>query len=147
MGFPMLYEKRRVIPTLLLALALPAAYAQSAGFPSMSAGNWTGFVAPGSIAAGFGVNIATQMTVATSLPLSTTLGSTTVTITDSKGVSTPAPIYMVSDGQVNYMVPATVALGAATVTAVGNGTNFTGPLEVYPTYPRQFLRPTWVETV
>jgi len=135
----MLYEKRRLVPTLLLAFVLPAAaYAQNTSFTTMSAGNFTAFVAPDSIAAGFGTNIATSTTAASSLPLGTTLGGATVSITDSKGAKTNAPLYMVSSGQINYLIPSTVAVGKATVSVTSGSTTYTGPLEVSEVSPSIF---------
>jgi uncharacterized protein (TIGR03437 family) len=137
----MLYVKRRYVPALLLALSgLPAAMAQTnTTFTTASAGNWTAFVAPNSIAAGFGLNLATSTTSASGLPLGTTLGNASVTITDSTGVKTPAPLYMVSSGQINYLIPGNVAVGKATVSVTaGSGTTYTGTLEVSNVSPAIF---------
>jgi uncharacterized protein (TIGR03437 family) len=137
----MLYVKRRYVPALLLALSgLPAAMAQTTNtsFTTASAGNWTAFVAPNSIAAGFGLNLATSTTSASGLPLGTTLGNASVTITDSAGTKTSAQLYMVSSGQINYLIPGNVALGKATVSVSANSNTYTGTLEISNVSPAIF---------
>jgi uncharacterized protein (TIGR03437 family) len=79
--------------------------------------------APEAIATIFGANLATAQAVATMVPLPTTLGGTTVTIKDSKGVDRPAPLFYVDKTQVNYQVPAGTATGWAYITTKsGDGT-------------------------
>ncbi len=79
--------------------------------------------APEAIATIFGANLATAQAVATSVPLPTTLGGTTVTIKDSKGVDRLAPLFYVDKTQVNYQVPAGTATGWAYITTKsGDGT-------------------------
>jgi uncharacterized protein (TIGR03437 family) len=79
--------------------------------------------APESIATVFGTGLATTQVSAVSTPLPTTLGGTTVTITDSKGMERLAPLFFVSDKQVNYQVPEGTVTGWAYVTTKSsNGT-------------------------
>ncbi len=73
-------------------------------------------VAPDSIVAAFGVNLATSTQVAASLPLPTTLNGTTVRIRDAAGNERLAPLFFVAANQVNYLLPADLVTGAATVT-------------------------------
>lgn len=65
-------------------------------------------VAPGAIVSLWGAGLATSTVVATATPLPTKLGETTVTF---NGI--PAPLYFVSEGQVNAQVPFEVAPGTA----------------------------------
>jgi uncharacterized protein (TIGR03437 family) len=130
-------KNRIYLATLLAASMLPAAFAQSTSFTTASAGNWSSIVAPDSIAAGFGTGFATGNTPGT-LPLQTTLGGATVTITDSAGVNTAAPLFMVSSGQINYLVPANAALGKGTISATANGTTFTGNIQISNVSPAIF---------
>ncbi len=58
-------------------------------------------VAPGSIVAAYGTNLGT---------------TSSVTVTDSQGTTQPAMISVVTPGQVNFYIPASVAPGIATVT-------------------------------
>ncbi len=135
----MVYQQKQLAKMLLLTFVVPAAHAQStSSFTTTSAGNWTSTVAPNSIAAGFGVNIVDSTVAATSVPLSTTLDNVTVAITDSAGATTLAPMYLVSPGQINYLVPPSVAPGLASVKVTGTSSVFTGPLEVSNVAPAIF---------
>jgi uncharacterized protein (TIGR03437 family) len=75
-----------------------------------------GPVAPGAVVSAFGQNLAAGTAAAASTPLPTTLGGTTVTVTDSANVTHSAPLFFVSSGQVNFQVPAGAAQGRAKVT-------------------------------
>jgi uncharacterized protein (TIGR03437 family) len=70
-----------------------------------------GGVSAGAIVSIFGSNLAASTVVGTSLPLSTSLGGTTVRI---GGIATP--LFFVSAGQINAQVPWNVATGAAQLT-------------------------------
>src|SRR5262245_7873969 len=69
-----------------------------------------------SIVAAFGVSLAGRTEAATTIPLPTELAGTTVRISDSSGVQRFAPLFFVSTGQVNYLIPPETAPGAMTVT-------------------------------
>lgn len=69
-----------------------------------------------SIISAFGSNLAITSQSVSSLPLPTTLGGTTVTIKDSFGFEYAAPLFFVSPSQINYLIPADVANGLASVT-------------------------------
>jgi uncharacterized protein (TIGR03437 family) len=69
----------------------------------------------------------------------TTLGGTTVRITDSAGIDRLAPLYYVSSSQVKYVVPRDVANGAARVTVTAaDGSTTVAPLEVASVEPGLF---------
>ncbi len=94
-----------------------------AGTPSVSSVSAATFkkgaaLAPESMASAFGQNLAASTVVATTLPLPTSLGETetTVKVKDSAGEERLAPLFFVSPGQVNYLIPAGTQAGAATVT-------------------------------
>ncbi|HWB86585.1 MAG TPA: hypothetical protein VG675_20750 [Bryobacteraceae bacterium] len=70
----------------------------------------------GSFVAAYGANLAAAPATAAGPDFPTTLGGVTVSVTDSAGVTRPAPIQYVSPGQVNYLVPAGSASGIASVT-------------------------------
>jgi len=107
-------------------------------FTTVSAGNWLPIVAPNSIAAGFGEGFTTTTSAAASLPLSTNLGGITVTVTDSAGTKANAPLFMVSAGQINYLVPANLATGAATASVSTGGSTYTGALQIANIAPAIF---------
>jgi len=111
---------------LLSAAAVPFASAQ-ATFTSMSMASYGPLVSPDSIAAGFGMNLATATTVGT-IPLTTNLGNAQVTITDSAGMKFTSSLYMVSPTQINYVIPANAALGKATVAVMSGTSPFQGSL-------------------
>lgn len=108
---------KRIFPSILFlitALASPA-LSQTGTFTTMSMASYGPLVSPDSIAAGFGTNLATASTTGAP-PLLTTLGGASVSLTDSAGTKVAAPLYLVSSGQINYLIPASTAIGKATVT-------------------------------
>jgi uncharacterized protein (TIGR03437 family) len=82
-----------------LAQPPPAVAAMSAASFSTTA------LAPESIASAFGPNLATETKVADTVPLPTSLGGSTLTVTDSEGTERRAPLFFVSPGQINFLVP------------------------------------------
>ncbi len=78
-------------------------------------------LAPESITALFGVNLGTETLAASSLPLPTTLAGVSLKVTDSAGVERLAPLFFVSPGQINYVVPAGTANGPVTLTVMNAG--------------------------
>jgi uncharacterized protein (TIGR03437 family) len=91
----------------LAAASVVQSLSTASGYPRL---------AVGSFAAAYGINLAKAPVTAPGASFPTTLGGVTVSITDSAGVTTQAPIQYVSPGQVNYVVPAGAAAGIATVT-------------------------------
>ncbi|MDX2041846.1 MAG: BACON domain-containing carbohydrate-binding protein [Acidobacteriota bacterium] len=90
------------------------------------------------IVAAFGVNLATTTEIASSLPLPTSLGGTTVKITDGKGVERLAELFFVSPTQINYLLPEGLAEGIARVTITANGNASIGLIDVAPVAPSLF---------
>jgi large repetitive protein len=92
---------------------------ESAALPATgnAASDSSASFADGEIASVFGIAGLSGNASAT-LPLGTTLGGATVTVTDSAGTSTQALLYGVfaSSGQINFIVPSGAADGLATVT-------------------------------
>jgi uncharacterized protein (TIGR03437 family) len=107
---------------------------------SVSAASFSGpTLASEAIVAAFGQNLATRLEVATTLPLPTSLAGTTVKVRDSAGVERNAPLFFVSPGQVNYLIPANTAVGSATITTTsGDGTVSTGAVNIAPFAPGLF---------
>jgi uncharacterized protein (TIGR03437 family) len=104
-----------------------------------SASNLATNFAPDSFASIFGDNLAnTQLTAAT-VPYPTSLGGTTVNVTDSTGTKRPAPMYFVSSGQVNVLIPANTATGQATITLTNaSGVSTTSTILIAATSPGIF---------
>jgi uncharacterized protein (TIGR03437 family) len=96
-------------------------------------------LAPASIATAFGSNLAAGTALAGSGTPPTTLSGTTLTITDSSGARSPAPLFYVSPTQVNYEVPANVATGVGQITiTAGNGSQGTAAIQVSTVAPATF---------
>ncbi len=75
-----------------------------------------------SIAALFGTGLAQSVQVASSVPLPTSLGGTSVRIKDSAGVERAAPLFFISPNQINFQIPPGAAAGTALVSVI-NGSN------------------------
>jgi uncharacterized protein (TIGR03437 family) len=72
-------------------------------------------VAPDSIAAAFGRELSPVVEAATATPLPSTLGGVSLRLRDASEKEWPVPLFHVSPGQVNLLVPAELALGPATL--------------------------------
>lgn len=107
---------------------------------SVSAASYLGeTLASESIAAAFGSNLSTETLVATSVPLPTALGGTTVKVRDSAGVERLAPLFFVASGQVNFLIPGGTSNGAATITITGgDGTSSIGIVQISSVAPGLF---------
>lgn len=77
-------------------------------------------LAPDSIASAFGQNLATASATAATTPLPTSLAGSTVKVRDSVGTERLAPLFFVSSGQVNFVVPTGTAQGTATITVTNS---------------------------
>jgi endo-1,4-beta-xylanase len=73
-------------------------------------------VSPGTLADIYGTNLAAAAATTPGLPLDATLGNVQVTVN-----GTPAPLYYVSPGQVDFQIPYAVAPGPALVQVTSNG--------------------------
>ena len=117
------FDIRAVTP---LAVASAASYSTEA-------------IAPESIVATFGLNLAAGTSLATQQPLPTTLGGVTVNLRDSSGVERGAPLFFVSPGQINFQVPAGLATGNALVeTFIDGQIASRGTIRVNPLAPAIF---------
>ncbi len=143
---------RTIIAALTAGLALGVLFASRATHPaqaevttaaatvtSVNAASFLGPLAPGAIAAAFGTNLATQTVSAQSLPLPTQLGGTNLRIVDANGASHQAPLFFVSAGQINYLIPESVAVGNAQIIVTGgNGAVSTGQSQIATASPAVF---------
>jgi uncharacterized protein (TIGR03437 family) len=95
--------------------------------------------APEAIIAGFGSNLVTGSAATTSTSLPTSLLNISVSVKDSAGTETASPLFFVSPGQINYVVPAGLASGPATVSVRDRGTTVAaGSLQIQPVAPGFF---------
>lgn len=88
---------------------------------SVNAASYAPTLAPNSIVAGFGSNLATTTQSAQSQPLPITLGGVSVIVNDSAGIARFAPLLFVSPTQINYIMPAGTSEGSATVDVIPEG--------------------------
>lgn len=127
---------------LLCALlaAATTATAQPGALTVLPAASYstTSGVAPESLAAAFGTNLAAAFAAAPSAALPTQIGNTTVTVTDTRGTARPAPLLAVSPTQVNLLIPSGTALGEATVTVRHGNATASGKVTVRAVAPGIF---------
>jgi uncharacterized protein (TIGR03437 family) len=91
-----------------------------ASVAAVSAADYHGVIAPGSIASVFGNTLANATASAMTLPFPTVLGNTKVRILDQNGVERLAGLIYVSPTQINFLVPPDIAKGYAIIN-VDNG--------------------------
>jgi len=119
----------------------PGSYSQAAAAAvvSVNAASFLDPLAPGTIAAAFGTNLATRLEAAQSLPLPTQLAGTTVRLVDSRNVAHSVSLFFVSPGQINYLIPEQAAMGAANITVTNaNGVVSQGQLQIANSSPAVF---------
>jgi uncharacterized protein (TIGR03437 family) len=108
--------------TVLLSALMPARAQTAATTVSAASFSSDNGVAPNSMVSTFGSGLATKTENATTQPLPTNLGGTTVSITDSAGATILCPLVFVSPGQVNHLIPENTAVGKAVLHATsGDG--------------------------
>ncbi len=101
---------------------------------TVSAASFEAGAAPDSIVASFGQGLATQTLSAPTTPLPTQLAGTTVEVNGTR-----AGLFFVSAQQVNYVIPATTALGTANVVIrSGDGTVSNGTIQIVQVAPGIF---------
>ena len=89
-----------------------------------------------SIASIFGQSLATATAVAGTATLPTSLAGTSVKVRDSAGNERLAPLFFVSSGQINFLIPAGTTLGTATLTVTsGSGALSEGTINIVTLAP------------
>jgi uncharacterized protein (TIGR03437 family) len=95
--------------------------------------------APEMIVAAFGTSLGAATQAATTQPLPTALAGVTVKVTDSASAERLAQLFFVSPQQINYLLPAGLAKGRATVTVLnGNEIAAAGTLQINDVSPGLF---------
>lgn len=95
--------------------------ALSQGAVRQSASFFQGAMAPGTIISVFGENLASSVAVAESTPLPTVLVGTRMEFRDSADVIHAMPLFFVSAGQINALIPDDAAVGAGSLSVIGAG--------------------------
>jgi uncharacterized protein (TIGR03437 family) len=122
--------------SVFIFLSLPSTVTQPVATLVSAANPAAVGVAPDSLATAYGTDLATSVAGGTSLPWPLTFGGTSISILDSSGATSPAPLTYVSPTQVNFEVPPGVATGAAQVTVTsGDGTKSPGAVLIVPVAP------------
>ncbi len=118
------------------ALALPVVATEVV---SVNAASYQGPLASGAIAAAFGTNLATRIESAQYLPLPIEIAGTSVRLIDSQNREHAAPLFFVSPGQINYLVPEGMARGSGRVIVTINGAQVsTGTVQIEDASPAMF---------
>ncbi|MEP6963002.1 MAG: hypothetical protein ABI995_13055, partial [Acidobacteriota bacterium] len=95
-------------------------------------------LAPLAIGSGYGAGLAGGLSTSGSTPI-TALAGVTVTLRDASGADRLAPLYFVSPGQINYVVPQGTGEGLAAVTVRRDGQVVaTGTARILKTAPALF---------
>lgn len=125
--------------TLGLTGARSLTSAQSGQVVTVNAASYQEAVCPGAIAAAFGIDLATTSAQASGLPLPTELGGTVVRLIDNSSNEHFAPLFFVSPGQINYLIPDAVAIGPVQVVVTNsNGVICEGDVQVTIAAPALF---------
>ncbi len=104
-----------------------------------SATNLAGPLAPESYGTLFGTNLTTATTPVQTMPYPAQIGGVTLILTDAKGAATPMLLYYVSPTQINFLVPAGVAMGPAKLAlSTGTGQRIVVDTSVAATSPGLF---------
>ncbi len=119
--FPFLGLDRTLLSDLDGGLYIVDFSQAAVGSHTVSAASYSlSSIADKTIVAAFGSNLSTTTLAATTIPLPTALGGSTVRVQDAAGVDRLAPLFFVSPLQVNYQIPPGTAPGPATVTITGS---------------------------
>jgi uncharacterized protein (TIGR03437 family) len=115
--------------TTFVGQSTPFAVVSAAAYtkPALAAEEW---------ASAYGTGLATGTAIDTSFP--TTLAGVQVNVTDSAGTARPAPLYFISPGQVNFLVPAGTALGPASISLTNGSSSFVSLMNVATVAPGIF---------
>jgi uncharacterized protein (TIGR03437 family) len=106
---------------------------------AVSAASFKAPLAPEAITSLFGKELAATAASNTTLPLPTKLNGASIKVRDSACVERPAPLFFVSPTQINFLLPADTAQGAATVIAYNEaGAVSLGTLNVNSVAPGLF---------
>jgi uncharacterized protein (TIGR03437 family) len=104
----------------------------------VSAASGATTLAPGAIASIFGNNLAPITESARVQPPPELLAGVRVSVRDSSGVARPASLYFVSPNQINFVMPAGMSAGAASITMQATGRTIEASAEIAIVAPALF---------
>jgi uncharacterized protein (TIGR03437 family) len=129
--YPLLPTIRKNVKSLLASAGVVAGGSAASFQSSVVSGE--------SIVSLFGAGLANSTQIASTTPLPVSLGGTSVTVRDSANTEKLAPLFFVSDGQINLLMPAGLANGEAAILATSaEGRISRGILTVAPVAPALF---------
>ena len=103
------------------------AHLPPATFTSVSSASGAGATfAPDSLVTGYGAGLATDTGAAQAIPWPVSLANVIVEVTDSAGATAQASLAYVGPGQINYVIPANMALGRVNVAVKSAGAMVAG---------------------
>ena len=140
--YPFLGFDRALLSDMDGGLYIVDASAALAGPRTVSSASYkVSAVAPGAIVSAFGPNLAPATQNATSMPLPTTLAGASIIVQDSAGIQRFAPLFFISQNQINYQMPTDVRAGPALVRFNnGMGEIFSGSTIVAASAPSIFTQ-------
>lgn len=121
------------MPAILVLAIAGTLCAQAPNLPDnavLNAASFRAAPAPGSIVAIFGTNFASQLQLASTVPLSTSLGGVSVVFNGN----IPAPLFFVSGGQINAQLPFGLTGSTATLSvrnSAGESATRTIPIALF----------------
>jgi uncharacterized protein (TIGR03437 family) len=95
-------------------------------------------ISPGYLGSLFGETLANATEVATTNPLPTSLGGTTVILIDGSGQRVPLLLYFVSPSQINFVVPDSANVGTGVLQVTAGKTTTSAPIVVNAIQPGLF---------
>jgi uncharacterized protein (TIGR03437 family) len=123
-----------VAPALWSNVRAASALQSASLVVTVSAASYANTVAPESIVAAFGAGLASEVKVATTIPLPTALAGTVVKVNGEA-----APLFFVSPNQINYLIPAGTPAGIASVVVTsGDGKVAAGTVQIATAAPALF---------
>ena len=127
---------------LLCATALPLQAQTPSIAPNgiLNAADYSRDLAPGTMVALFGTNLAPKTTAASAVPLPKTLEGVSVELQQPGGTFTAVPLYFVSPGQINIQLPFFTATTAQVRVRNAVSTSAAAPITLTPRAPRIFTR-------
>jgi len=104
-----------------------------------SSANGTATLEPDMIASAYGSHFSAQTLVANSLVPPLSLAGVSAQVQDSAGIARPAPLYYISSGQINFLIPAATAPGLGTLVITSDtGAALTAGIPVHAPAPGLF---------
>ena len=120
------------------AFAIPTTVTPIGISVSNGASYQSGMITPGSLGSLFGQNLVAGTVAAPQGNLPTSLGGAMLMLVDSSNQQIPLPLYFVSPGQINFVVPGSAQVGTGMLVLNVSGSALTTPIAVGAVHPGLF---------